>query len=318
MHDLIKDVFLKHLGNQYLRKMTDAAVLNFGNRKLAFTTDSFVVKPLFFPGGDIGKLAVCGTVNDLVVMGARPLFISCAMIIEEGFSIEVLEKITRSLSEEAKNAGVSVVTGDVKVVEKGSCDGIFINTAGVGEQAIDININNIRPGDAVIINGPIGQHGIAILAARNQLELAVRVKSDCASLPSLITPLLKYRQGIKFMRDPTRGGLATTLNEIAQTRNCAIMIDEESIPVSPAIKSSCEILGLDPLYLPNEGRVVLIVDNQAADKILHKMRRHPLGKGAQIIGRIEKNPPQRVYLKTISGGRRIVDMLVSDALPRIC
>lgn len=319
MHDLIKDVFLKHLSNPHLNKMTDAAVIDFGKRKLAFTTDSFVVKPLFFPGGDIGKLAICGTVNDLVMMGSQPLFIACAMIIEEGFSLSLLEKITQSLANEAKIAGVSIVTGDIKVVEKGSGDGIFINTAGIGEVlSKGISIDNIRPGDKIILNGPLGLHGIAVLAARKQLNFDFSVKSDCASLNKLLLPVLKKSKGIKFMRDPTRGGLATTLNEISQAANCAISLEEKNIPILPSVKSACEILGLDSLHLANEGKVVIIAAKERAEGILQQIKRHPLGKNAKIIGQIEKAPHQKVYLKTVSGGKRILDMPISDPLPRIC
>lgn len=320
MHDLIEDVFLKYLKNPYLDKMADAAVINFGKENFCLTTDSFVVKPLFFPGGDIGKLAICGTVNDLAVMGARPLFIACAMIIEEGFPMETLERITQSLANQAKMAGVEIVTGDVKVVEKGSGDGIFINTSGVGEllKKINLSLDSIRPSDKVIINGPLGLHGIAVLAGRKQLDFNFPVRSDCASLNKLLLPLLKNAGAIKFMRDPTRGGLATTLNEITQGRNWGVMLEEKAIPVTPAVKSACEILGMDPLYLANEGKAVLIVAEKKADSILRKIKRQPLGKNARVIGQIEKSPPGKVYLKTISGGRRIVDMPVSDSLPRIC
>lgn len=320
MHDLIREVFLKHLDNPYLAKMNDAAVINFGKERLAFTTDSFVVKPLFFSGGDIGKLAICGTVNDLTVMGAESLFISCAVIIEEGFSIKTLEKITQSLSEQARQAGVSIVTGDVKVVEKGSCDGIFINTAGIGKilPGINLSIKNIRAGDKIIINGPLGQHGIAVLAGRKELNFDFKIKSDCAALNKLILPLLKKGGAIRFMRDPTRGGLATTLNEITQSTGCAISLEEKNIPVSAPVKSACEILGLDPLYIANEGKALLIVASKMAQKILRQIKKHPLGKNSRIIGEVEKSPRGKVYLKTASGGKRIVDMLTSDALPRIC
>jgi len=319
MHDLIKDVFLKHLNNPYLAKMNDAAVINFGKENLAFTTDSFVVRPLFFSGGDIGKLAICGTVNDLTMMGSKPLFISCAVIIEEGLSIKILEKITESLSRQAKLAGVSIVTGDVKVVEKGACDGIFINTAGIGKilPGINLSTKNISPGDKIIINGPLGSHGIAVLAGRKELDFDFKIKSDCAALNELILPLLKGG-AIRFMRDPTRGGLATTLNEIAQAADCAISLEEKNIPVSLGVKSACEILGLDSLYIANEGKAVLIVASQMAQRVLQRIKKHPLGKNARIIGQIEKNPRKKVYLKTISGGKRVIDMLTSDLLPRIC
>jgi len=320
MHDLIRDVFLRYLKNPYLDKMADAAVINFGEKKLCLTTDSFVVKPLFFPGGDIGKLAICGTVNDLAVMGARPLFIACAMIIEEGFPMETLGRITQSLANQAKMAGVEIVTGDVKVVEKGSCDGIFINTTGVGEvlQGASLSVEAIRPSDKIIINGSIGLHGIAVLAGRKQLDFDFSIKSDCAPLNKLLLPLLKNPRTIKFMRDPTRGGLATTLNEITQGSNWGVMLEEKAIPVTPAVKSVCEILGLDPLYLANEGKAVIIVADEKAGGILRQIKKHPLGKEARIIGQIEKSPRGKVYLKTISGGKRIVDMPVADVLPRIC
>jgi hydrogenase expression/formation protein HypE len=320
MHDLIKDVFLKHLSNPYLEKMADAARIDFGREKLCLTTDSFVVKPLFFPGGDIGKLAICGTVNDLTVMGARPRFISCAMIIEEGFAIKTLEKITRSLAGQAKIAKVEIVTGDVKVVEKGACDGIFINTAGIGEVLPGVNLSAslIRPGDKIIINGPLGLHGIAVLAGRKQLDFDFSIKSDCAALNGLLLPLLKDPGAIKFMRDPTRGGLATTLNEICQAAGLAIMLEEKNIPISPSVKSACEILGLDPLHLANEGKAIIIAAGKKAEGILRQLKKHPLGKNSRIIGQIEGSPRGKVYLKTLSGGRRIVDMPVADSLPRIC
>ena len=320
MHDLIRNVFLKHLSNPYLDKMADAAVIKIGKKRLAFTTDSFVVKPLFFPGGDIGKLAICGTVNDLTVMGARPLFIACAMIIEEGFPVKTLERITQSLASQARVAQVEIVTGDVKVVEKGSCDGIFINTAGVGELLPGINLSTalIQPSDKIIINGPLGLHGIAVLASRKQLDFDFSIRSDCAPLNKLLLPLLKNHGAIKFMRDPTRGGLAATLNEIIQATDWAAMLEEKNIPIPPAVKSACEILGLDPLQLANEGKAILIVAGKKADGILRQLKKYPLGKDARIIGQIEKSPRGKVYLSTLSGGKRIVDMPVADNLPRIC
>lgn len=320
MHDLIQDIFLKILGNPFLNKLGDAAVIRHGAGRLAFTSDSFVVKPLFFPGGDIGKLAVCGTVNDLVMMGARPHFIACAMIVEEGFPINTLEKITRSLAAQAEQSAVKVVTGDFKVVEKGACDGIFINTTGIGEvfPPVDLSVQNICPGDQIIINGPLGLHGIAVLSARKQLSLQFKVKSDCAALDGLILPLLKERGAIKFMRDPTRGGLATTLNEIALPARRAISLIEKAIPLTPAVKSACEMLGFDPLYLANEGKAVMIVAKDSAEAILAHLKRHPLGRQAKIIGGVMAKPQGKVFLNTSSGGRRVVDMLVSDSLPRIC
>lgn len=320
MHDLIEGLILKYLKNPYLNQLTDASIIKFNNKKLAFTTDSFVVKPIFFPGSDIGELAVCGTINDLAVMGARPLFLSCAIIIREGFNISILEKIIKSLAEAAKKAKVAVITGDFKVVDKESCDGIFINTAGIGEIIgnVSLSMDNIKPTDKIIINGPVGEHGLAVLAARKEIDFSFNIKSDAAPLYGLIKPLLKTSPGIKFMRDPTRGGLATTLNEITIKTGLGIVLDEARIPISKPVKSSAEILGLDPLYIANEGKVVLVVDKKYADKALKILKRHPLGKKAQIIGEVVKKPKEKVYLKTIVGGARIIDMLTSEMLPRIC
>lgn len=320
MHDLIKNLLLKYFKNPYLDKLTDAAIIGLKNKKFAFTTDSFVVKPLFFPGGNIGKLAVVGTVNDLVVMGARPSFLSCAMIIEEGFSISILERIVKSMKEAVKETGVGIVTGDLKVVERGSCDGIFINTTGIGEliDSAELSTAKIKAGDKIIINGSIGQHGLAVLSARNELDFDFRIKSDCAALSRLILPLLSRGSGIKFMRDPTRGGLATTLNEITDKTNLGIMLDEERIPVPQSVQAGCEILGLDPLYIANEGKVVMVVEQLKAGKLLARLRKHPLGKNAQIIGEFVSKPSNKVCLKTSVGGIRIVDMLTSEILPRIC
>jgi len=320
MHDLIKNLMLKYFKNPYLDKLTDAAIIGLKNKRLAFTTDSFVVKPLFFPGGNIGKLAVVGTVNDLVMMGARPLFLSCAMIIEEGFSISVLERIVKSMKEQAKETGVEIVTGDLKVVERGSCDGIFINTTGIGEvlDSAGLSTAKIKTGDKIIINGSIGQHGLAVLSARNELDFDFKIKSDCAALSKLILPLLKGDSGIKFMRDPTRGGLATTLNEVTDKTNLGIMLDEEKIPVPQSVKAGCEILGLDPLYIANEGKVVMVTEGSKAKKTLARLKTHPLGKNAKIIGEFVTKPRKKVCLKTAVGGIRIVDMLTSEILPRIC
>ncbi|MFC1703387.1 hydrogenase expression/formation protein HypE [Candidatus Omnitrophota bacterium] len=320
MHSLIKDVLVKHLANPYLNTLSDASIVKVGGKKIAFTTDSFVVKPLFFPGSDIGKLAVYGTVNDLSVMGAMPYYISCAIIVEEGFEIKKLERITRSLQEAAKRARVHITTGDFKVVEKGSCDGIFINTAGIGEvlSGIDLRMSNIKPSDKIIINGPVGEHGIAVMKERMQLDFDFSVKSDCAPLRDLVAPLFKIKSAVKFMRDPTRGGLATTLNEITDHNNLGIMLEEKSIPITPSVRAACEILGLDPLYIANEGKVIVVVAKDKAPAVLALLRRHPLGKKAAIIGEVVRAPRGKVCLNTRSGGVRIVDMLTSDPLPRIC
>jgi len=319
MHDLIKGLFLKRLDNPILRELSDSALLNYKD-KLAFTTDSFVVNPLFFSGADIGKLAVCGTVNDLVMQGARPGYLSLALIIEEGFDYNILEKIVDSLSLNARKAGVCFVTGDLKVVEKGACDKVFINTSGIGRIVTGkkLSLKNIEPDDLVIVTGQIAQHGLAVLSKRQELDLGFNIKSDCAALNGLIIPLLEKREPIKFMRDPTRGGVATTLNEIAENSGLGIIIDEKEIPISVKAKAACELLGIDPLYIANEGVAILVVKKSSAKKVVNLLRRHPLGKDAEIIGRIVRHPKARVILNTVLGTQRIVDMLTSEPLPRIC
>jgi hydrogenase expression/formation protein HypE len=319
MHSLIKDLLLKKLNNPVLKELSDSALINYKDI-IAFTTDSFVVSPLFFPGGDIGKLAVCGTVNDLVMQAAVPQYLSLALIIEEGFDYNTLEKLVDSISINARKAGVHFVTGDIKVVEKGACDKLFINTSGIG-RIIDnkkLSIKNIEPNDLVIITGQIAQHGLAVLAKRKELDLGFNIKSDCAALGDLIIPILKKTETIKFMRDPTRGGVATTLNEIAQNSGLGVIIDEKNIPVSTKVKAAGELLGIDPLYIANEGRAILVVKKDGAGKILNLLRKHPLGQNAQIIGTVVNKPKGRVIINTILGTQRIVDMLTSEPLPRIC
>ena len=315
MHDLIKGLFLKNLANPFLNKLGDAALVD---KNLAYTTDSFVINPIFFPGGDIGKLAVCGTVNDLCVSGARPKYLSCGMIVEEGFDYKDLERITLSIKDACRSSGVSVVAGDFKVVEKGAADKIFINTSGIGEifKEARLGTGYIKPGDKIIINGTIGDHALAVLVAREELKFKSKILSDCALLNGLISSIIC--RGIKFMRDPTRGGLATTLNEIAEGCGYNISIDESRIPVKESVKVLCEALGLDPLYMANEGKVLMVVSRNSASKILSRMRRHPLGGNSKIIGEVEKEKRKRVYLKTMVGGTRILDMLQSEQLPRIC
>jgi hydrogenase expression/formation protein HypE len=319
MHKLIKELLLQKLNNPILKELSDSAVINYKER-LAFTTDSFVVSPLQFPGGDIGKLAVCGTVNDLVMSGALPQYLSLALIIEEGLNYDTLEWIAESISLNARRAKVSVVTGDMKVVEKGACDKIFINTSGIGRimKNIKVSIRNIKPGDKVIITGNIAQHGLAVLAKRKELDLGFNIKSDCAALNDLIIPILQKTNSIKFMRDPTRGGIATTLNEIAEASGLGIIIEEKHIPVSVKVKAGCELLGIDPLYVANEGVAIIVVKENSAHRVLHLLRRHPLGKNAQIVGSVAKQPKAKVILNTILGTERIVDMLTSELLPRIC
>lgn len=318
MHDLIKGLFVKNLDNPFLNKLDDSAIVDAKARQFAYTTDSFVINPIFFAGGDIGKLAICGTVNDLAVCGARARYLSCGMIVEEGFDYDDLERITLSIKATCRKAGVYIVTGDFKVVEKGTADKIFINTSGMGDMLRDarLSANYIRPGDKVIISGTIGDHGAAVLVAREELKFKSRIFSDCASLNNLVSSIIC--KDIKFMRDPTRGGLATTLNEITTQGRYNISVDESQIPVKEPVRALCEILGLDPLYMANEGKVVLIVSAKSAPRVLSRIKRHPLGKNCRIIGEVEKQKNKKVYLKTKIGGVRILDMLRGEQLPRIC
>jgi hydrogenase expression/formation protein HypE len=325
MKDLIDDVFVAAFNNASLAPLEDQArfdlaeIAAHGDR-LGFTTDSFVVDPLMFPGGDIGKLAVCGTINDLAVGGARPLYLSCAVIIEEGVSIELLRHIARSMAETARAAGVDIVTGDTKVVHKGACDKLFITTTGIGaiREGLTLGAHLARPGDMVLVNGLLGDHGAAILGARGDMALDSEIESDCAALHGLIETLLAAAPGTRAMRDATRGGLATVLNEIASASQAAIEIDEVATPIREDVKGFCEILGLDPLYLANEGKIVAIVPEEEVAAALAAMREHPLGTGASAIGRVKQGEAGRVTMRTVFGGRRIVDMLVGEQLPRIC
>jgi hydrogenase expression/formation protein HypE len=321
MHDLIETVFLKYFSNSILIDQTDAAILSSGSSDIAFTTDSFVIDPLFFPGGNIGKLAVCGTVNDLAVSGAEPLYLSASFIIEEGFPISELEVIAKSMAAEAKKAGVLIVTGDTKVVNKGKCDKLFINTAGIGSvRKENLHISkaqNIVPGDVIIINGTIGDHGIAVLNARESFNFTSNVESDCASLNHMINALVG-KSTVKFMRDPTRGGVAAVLNELAGKTGMGIEIEEAALPVRNSVKAMCEILGLDPLHVANEGKVVIVAPETNASEILKILKNFEYGKDCAIIGRMLTDHPGRVVLKNITGGRRIIDSLSGDQLPRIC
>ena len=318
-HSLIKGLLLKRLNNPILKELSDSAFINYKDR-LAFTTDSFVVSPLEFSGGNIGKLAVCGTINDLVMLGALPEYLSLALIIEEGLDYNILEWIIDSIAITAKRSGVYFVTGDIKVVEKGACDKIFINTSGIGRiiKNRKLSIRNIEPGDKIIVTGNIAQHGLAVLTKRKELDLGLNIKSDCAALNNLIIPILKKTDSIKFMRDPTRGGVATTLNEIAESLRLGIIIEESNIPVSIKVKTACELLGIDPLYIANEGRAILVVRPDGVRKILSLLRKHPQGRNAQVIGTVVRQPRAEVIINTILGTQRIIDMLTSDPLPRIC
>jgi len=318
-HSLIDSLFIKELGNAILKEKNDSAIFKIAGKKIAFTTDSYVVDPIFFPGGDIGSLAVHGTVNDLSVCGAKPLFISLGIIIEEGLDKKVLERIVTSIKLAAKRAGARIVTGDTKVVEKGSCDKIFINTSGVGEVYYPgLSIAGIRAGDSVILSGPIGEHAISVLSKREGISFSSKVKSDSAPLNDLIARVLKISGKVIFMRDPTRGGVATTLNEMVTRGKFGIAIDEFKLPVTRAVRSACELLGFDPLYLACEGRVIIVARKDDEYKILKAMRRDPLGKQACLIGRVTADYRGKVYLNTISGGKRIVSMLSGEQLPRIC
>lgn len=321
-HDLISGLFMHHFSNPHLLGQTDAAIVGRDGARLAFTTDSYVVDPVFFPGGNIGKLAVCGTVNDIAVSGAIPLYISAGFIIEEGYPYADLEAIVAAMASEAEKAGVSIVTGDTKVVPRGKCDKIFINTAGVGyieprHEHIGFG-TQIRPGDRILINGTIGDHGMAILAARQELNLTSHIESDCASLNGLIREILESADGVRFMRDATRGGLATVLTELAGRTGLGISIDESAIPVSPKVRAICEILGFDPLFVANEGKVVIVADQQASEKVLSIMQNHPLGRNASIIGGMTAEYAGTAWMNTAIGGKRILDMLSGEQLPRIC
>jgi len=321
MHDLIADVFMKHFGNDILSEQTDSAILSLGSDEIAFTTDSFVIDPLFFPGGNIGKLAVCGTINDLAVTGAVPLYLSVSFIIEEGFPMKDLEIIVESLAEEAKKAGVLIVTGDTKVVNKGKCDKLFINTTGVGRiSKRDRNISralDIKPGDLILINGTIGDHGIAVMNARESFNFKSAVVSDCASLNTIIREVLD-KTAVKFMRDPTRGGVATVLNELAGKIQLGIVLEESALPLETAVEAMCELLGFDPLHIANEGKVLIVAGKDEGLKVLEIMRENELGTKSAIIGYVVNEYPGRVVLQNQTGGHRIIDSLAGDQLPRIC
>ena len=319
-HDLVEGVFIRRFGSPSSHGLDDAVVLEIApGARLAFTTDSYVVSPLFFPGGDIGKLAVCGTVNDLAMVGAAPLYLSAGFIIEEGFAIADLERIVDSMVLAAREAGVAIVTGDTKVVDHGSADGVFINTAGVGMVPAGLSISGAlaQPGDAIIVSGYLGDHGIAIMSQREGLPFSSPVQSDCAPLNGLVAAMLAEGE-LHCLRDLTRGGLASVLNELAGQSGVGMRIQETSIPVRPEVRGACELLGLDPLYVANEGKLVSIVPDDSAERVLAAMREHPYGRDAAIIGQVIHRRPGRVVLATFLGTSRIIDMLVGEQLPRIC
>jgi hydrogenase expression/formation protein HypE len=318
--DLISKMFLPAFDNAALRAGDDGAVLNVGSGRLVMSTDSHVVTPLFFPGGDIGHLSICGTVNDVAMMGATPLYLSVGFILEEGLHMDTLRRVISSMQAAAQEAGVQIVCGDTKVVQRGKADGIYINTTGIGmaRPGMEINGSNAKPGDVVILSGPIGDHGIAVLGARGEMGFETDVRSDSAPLNHLISAMLDVSPKIHVLRDPTRGGLATTLNEIASQSNIGIILDETRIPVRPSVASVCEMLGFDPLYIANEGKLIAIVDKDDAQKVLLTMRRTKYGEESVIIGEIVSNHPKRVLMKTALGSTRVVDILMGEILPRIC
>ncbi len=318
-HELVEKGFLPFLANPMLNKLDDSAVFELSGQ-LAFTTDSYVVNPIFFPGGDIGRLAVYGTVNDLSMSGAKPLYLSLSIIVEEGFPLSELNFVVKSIKEAAEEAEVDIVTGDTKVVNQGQIDKLFINTSGIGVIAagIDISGSNARTGDKVILSGTIGDHGIAIMTQREGLKFEVPIGSDCAPLNKLVAQMLEASPNIHCLRDPTRGGLATTLNELARQSHVGIVIEEDKIPIKEGVRAACELLGFDPVYVANEGKLVAIVEPNDADKVLAQMKQNGYGADAAIIGEVTSNHPGRVIMKTRLGPSRIIDMLSGELLPRIC
>ncbi|MCL5674621.1 MAG: hydrogenase expression/formation protein HypE [Candidatus Omnitrophica bacterium] len=322
--ELLKNVVLPVCGNEFLNRLDDSAEILLGGERIAYTTDSYTIKPIFFPGGDIGKISVCGTCNDLSVKGAKPLFISAGVIIEEGFSINSLKKIVSSMSKTAKEIGVKIVTGDTKVVNKGEADGIFINTSGIGIifPGMDVSCSNAKKGDDIIITGSIGDHGISILNARENLGLTPEIQSDVGHVYKIVKELTGYSGNIHVMRDPTRGGLASTLNEIAMSSKVNITIYEDKIPIKQGVRKSCDILGLDPLYIANEGKIVMFVSPEVTKSLLDKIKSLPHGKNADVIGKVENStytedvPP--VAIQTLLGLKRFVPLIEGESLPRIC
>ena len=319
-YKLTKDLFLSNFNNPYLKKLDDGAILDIKGLKLAYSTDSYTVDPLFFNGGDIGELAVNGTVNDLAMCGAKPLYLSCGFILEEGITLSLLRRIVESMKRAAEIAKVNIVTGDTKVVNKGAADKIFINTSGIGiiKEGINISGRNARVGDIIITNGTMGDHGITVLSEREGLKFKTTIKSDTAPLSSLVADMLEVSDNVHVLRDPTRGGISTTLNEIAISSEVEIEIDEENIPIREEVRAACEILGYDPLYLANEGKLIAFVSPEDSLKVLKKMKQNKYGNESKIIGRVIKKSSGHVYLKTKIGGKRIIDMLSGEQLPRIC
>lgn len=318
---LIDALFLEALGNDSLAALTDAATVSLpGGERMAITTDSFVVKPLRFPGGSIGTLAVNGTVNDLAVVGARPAWMAAAFVLEEGFAIGELREIVADMAEAAAAVGIPVVAGDTKVVERGSADGLYVTTTGIGvvPAGRELDARSVRPGDVVLLSGTMGDHGVAVMLARGDLAIDADIRSDCAAVHGLAEMLVQAAPSTRWMRDPTRGGVATVCNELARAAGVAVVLDEDTLPVDPAVAGACDLLGIDPLYVANEGKLVAVVPPDEADAALAALRAHPLGAGAARVGEVRADPAGVVVLRTAFGGTRIVDMLVGDPLPRIC
>lgn len=320
MAQLIEELFLKHFDNDYLRQANDQAMFNVDPGRLVMSTDGHVVSPLFFPGGDIGSLSVHGTINDVAMSGAKPLYLTAGFILEEGFELSKLDKIVASMAKASKDAGVPVVTGDTKVVERGKGDGVFITTTGLGIVADDVNIGieRVEVGDKILVSGPVGDHGVAIMSSRENLEFETAIVSDSAALHELVATMIESVPDLVCLRDPTRGGVASTLNEIAQHRRVGMSISEENIPMRGEVAAACELLGLDPLYVANEGKLVALCRPQDADNLLQAMQSHPLAQQAAIIGEVVEDSMGFVTMETVFGGSRIVDWLAGEQLPRIC
>ncbi|WP_079138709.1 hydrogenase expression/formation protein HypE [Actinacidiphila rubida] len=318
--ELVEHVFAPAFAGPALSGLGDSAHLELGGARMAFSTDSFVVRPLFFPGGSIGDLAVNGTVNDIAMSGARAAYLSCGFILEEGVSVEVVARVAEAMGAAARTAGVEIATGDTKVVESGHGDGIYVNTAGIGliPDGVDIRPQRAVPGDVVIVSGPIGQHGVAILSVREGLEFGVEIQSDCAALGGLVQTMLDVTRDVHVLRDPTRGGLAASLNEIAAAAGVGVVLQENRVPVPPEVANACAILGLDPMYVANEGKLVAFVPRGEAEAVLAAMRAHPLGAGAAVIGECVEDHPGMVVARTALGGTRVVDLPLGEQLPRIC
>ena len=318
--ELVEHLFLPAFGMDVEGGLGDAAVLQVGDQKLCFSTDSFVVTPLFFPGGNIGELAVNGTVNDLAMMGGKPLYLSCGFILEEGFPTEELSLIADAMGKAARAAGVSLVTGDTKVVEKGHGHGVYINTSGIGliPAGREVGPGRARPGDAVVVSGPIGNHGMAVMSVREGLEFETTIASDTAALPPLVDLLMETSEDVRALRDPTRGGVASALNELAVASDVGIVLEEALMPVDDAVRAACELLGMDPMYVANEGKLVAIVESEMAEGLVAKLRAHPLGRGAAVVGKVTRENPGLVAMRTAYGATRVVDTQVGEQLPRIC